>query len=284
LLGAGCRTLEQSKVQAEPASHTVADHRVGEADTTAARETDVHPALASGAAAACAGQTTPIDAAATQLVVVTTQGFDAWHARLQRYERAPSQAFHAVGEPMAVVLGRSGLAWGDGLHGSGAPPGHAGPLKREGDGRSPAGAFEIGVVHGYAARAPSGLVLPYQPSGPRQRCVDDPNAAQYNRVVEPGPEGETWQSAERMRRDDAVYELALDIEHNRSPVVPGHGSCIFVHAWVSPHTPVTGCTGMDPSELKQLLTWLRPGAVWVALPTHEYRLLQSCWQLPDSSQ
>jgi D-alanyl-D-alanine dipeptidase len=216
----------------------------------------------------------------TQLVVVTAEGFDAWHAKLQRYERSPGQAFQPVGAPNSVVLGRSGLAWGDGVHGSGAPPGRTGPLKREGDGRSPAGVFALGTVHGYAARAPVGLTLPYRRASPRERCVDDPSAPQYNQVVEPGPQGETWRSAERMRRDDAVYELALDIEHNRAPVVAGHGSCIFAHAWVSPSTPVAGCTGMAPHELRELLVWLRPGALWVALPVKEFQALQRCWQLP----
>jgi len=46
-------------------------------------------------------------------------------------------------------LGRAGLAWGLGLHGN--PP-FPGPIKREGDGRSPAGAFELSSAFGYAPR------------------------------------------------------------------------------------------------------------------------------------
>jgi L,D-peptidoglycan transpeptidase YkuD (ErfK/YbiS/YcfS/YnhG family) len=140
--------------------------------------------------------------------------------------------------------------------------------------------FAIGTVHGYAADAPAGSTLPYEQASAAQRCVDDPRAAQYNRIVEAGPRGESWRSAERMRRDDGVYELALDIEHNRSPVVPGHGSCIFAHVWVSAQTPVAGCTGMALSKLEELLIWLKPGALWVALPSQEYQALSACWDLP----
>jgi L,D-peptidoglycan transpeptidase YkuD (ErfK/YbiS/YcfS/YnhG family) len=152
--------------------------------------------------------------------------------------------------------------------------------------RSPAGVFALGTVHGYAAAAPSGLSLPYRQANAAQRCVDDPRSTQYNRIVEPGVDvgarGETWSSAERMRRDDAAYELALDIEHNRSPVVAGHGSCIFAHVWANPETPVAGCTGMALPLLRQVLTWIKPGALWVALPVQEYEALRACWKLPDS--
>jgi L,D-peptidoglycan transpeptidase YkuD (ErfK/YbiS/YcfS/YnhG family) len=236
--------------------------------------------------AACTSGEGPIDASVKQLVVVTAPSFDSWRAQLQRYARSTAGAWEPVGESLPVVLGRAGYAWGDGRHGSGAPSGRPGPVKREGDGRSPAGVFALGTLHGYAPDAPSGVSLQYQPSTAAQRCVDDPRSSDYNRIVEPGPAGDgvgtTWKSAERMRRDDNVYELALDIEHNRAPVVPGHGSCIFAHVWVNAQTPVAGCTGMALAALRNLLAWIEPGALWVALPVQEYQALNTCWKLPDA--
>lgn len=225
---------------------------------------------------------------ARQLVVVTSQRFDDWHAQLQRYERVPGRPhssdapiFRPVGPAWPAVLGRSGYGWGDGLHGSGAPAGRSGPLKREGDGRSPAGIFAIGVLHGDAAAALPGLRLPYQQATAAQRCVDDPESELYNRIVFT-PDGATpWHSAEHMLRDDDVYALALDIDHNRDPVTPGHGSCIFAHVWSAANTPVTGCTALAKANLEILLGWLEPGdAAWVALPSAEYRALRSRWGLP----
>lgn len=215
---------------------------------------------------------------ATQLVVVQSPDFASFRARLQRYERAPGKAFHRVGAPTPAVLGSAGYGWGDGVHGQGAPPGRSGPLKREGDLRSPAGIFALGSVHGYADT--SSLQLPYQASTAQQRCVDDPHSVHYNRVVSTAEVSETWSSAELMRRRDDMYELALDLEHNKAPVVPGHGSCIFAHVWAGAEVPVTGCTALAKPALRDLLAWLKPGALWVALPEPEYRALRAAWGLP----
>ena len=219
----------------------------------------------------------PIAALRTQLVTVVSDAWSATRGVLRRYEREPGRAFRLVGKPVRVVIGRAGLGWGDGLHGAAAPEGRAGPVKREGDGRSPAGAFTLGRLYGYAAQAP-GSALPYTQAGAALRCVDDARSQYYNQILDEAP---GWRSAEHMRRDDDLYELALVIEHNRAPVVPDHGSCIFLHVWQDATTPVTGCTAMDKADLRELTSWLRPNAaVLVALPASEYKVLQRAWGLP----
>ncbi|HKU38145.1 MAG TPA: DUF1287 domain-containing protein [Polyangiales bacterium] len=220
----------------------------------------------------------PIAALRTQLVTVVSDDWNATRATLRRYEREPGRTFRAVGRPMRVVLGRSGYGWGDGLHGSGAPQGRSGPLKREGDGRSPAGVFELGTLYGYAERAASRL--PYQRATAALRCVDDASSPDYNRILEE-PATPRWKSAEHMLRSDALYELALVVAHNQSPIRSGHGSCIFVHVWQDANTPVTGCTALDAGELRELVGWLQPNAaVLVALPSAEYASLSRAWGLP----
>ena len=221
----------------------------------------------------------PISALRTQLVRVTSDAWQSTRGTLRRYERQPGRAWQPVGEPMRVVLGYGGLGWGEGLHGSGAPVGRGGPGKREGDGRSPAGVFELGTLYGYAERA-SDVSLPYAMAGAALRCVDDPTAAQYNQILNESART-SWRSAERMRRDDDLYELALVVRHNVDPILPGHGSCIFVHVWQNANTPVTGCTALDKNDLKKLVAWLKPNAsVLVALPTSEYGALAREWGLP----
>ena len=83
----------------------------------------------------------PLDGA-RQLVLVTSASWEATQGELRRFERDRRQRWREVGEAVPVTLGRSGSAWGLGLHGAAAG---AGPAKREGDGRAPAGAFRIGT-------------------------------------------------------------------------------------------------------------------------------------------
>ena len=90
-----------------------------------------------------------------QMVLVTTDSWDAVDATLQRYERASAaDAWAPVGGPVRAAVGRTGLAWGTGLH----PRTGAGPEKREGDGKAPAGVFRLSSAFGYAPAAEAGVI------------------------------------------------------------------------------------------------------------------------------
>src|SRR5688572_9491946 len=86
-----------------------------------------------------------VPGSAEQLVLVVTPDWNASSGVLRTYARVGGH-WHFVDE-MPVTVGRSGAAWGLGLH---AKPSH-GPVKREGDGRAPAGVFDIGIAFGYEA-------------------------------------------------------------------------------------------------------------------------------------
>jgi D-alanyl-D-alanine dipeptidase len=252
---------------------------VARAEAVRVDSTNVSADSTPGSTAAVSGGSGPIASSTSQLLVVTSDAWPSRRGQLQRYERDSARPWHAFAAAIHVVLGYAGYAWGDGLHGQGAPPGRAGPLKREGDGRSPAGVFALGSVHGYAATLDTRL--PYQVATDDTRCVDDPASRNYNRIIAAAGVARDFASAERMHRDDDLYELAIDVEHNRNPVVPGHGSCIFLHVWAGPDVPVSGCTGMAKSDLQLLLRWLQPSAaVLVALPAAEYAALRQAWGLP----
>ncbi len=224
---------------------------------------------------------TPIDADKTQLVTVVTDDWNRFQATLRRYERSQGKAWKAVAAPVDVVLGREGYGWGHGLHGGGAPANRPGPIKREGDGRSPAGVFKIGTAYGYAAQRDE-MLLPYVHANSALRCVDDPKSAHYNRIVSTADTAVDWKSAEHMRREDALYEIAIVVEHNTQPTIPDAGSCIFIHVWRGPDSGMTGCTAMPLGTLENLARWLKPGvAALVALPRGEYDALRVAWQLPD---
>lgn len=219
---------------------------------------------------------------AGQLVVVTTADWDANQGRLQRFER-DGQQWRSVGDPAEVTIGRSGSAWGLGLH----PAQRDGPVKREGDGRAPAGLFRVGTAFGYADRAAT--ALPYSAMTVSDYCIDVSDSPLYNRIVDAKTVGEAAVagSTEPMRRDlhaggDQRYRQGFVIEHNRDGVA-GAGSCIFAHLWKAPGEATAGCTAMDDSEMNRLLAWLKPEAqpVFVLLPQAQYAQHWRAWGLPE---
>lgn len=192
-----------------------------------------------------------------QLLVVLSDDEQATTGYLHRYYKHDDQ-WLSVGSAIPIQLGRSGLAWGSGLHQN--PPKEY--QKREGDGKAPAGIFELGTAFGYHTK-PSDVQLPYRVAGQYDYYVDDVNADDYNQWValdsSISPE-QRWQSFERMRRDDHRYELGLEVEHNKSPVIAGNGSAIFLHVWKDPQTPTAGCTAMSKDNMLTVLQWLDPQA------------------------
>jgi hypothetical protein len=165
---------------------------------------------------------------ALQVLAVTAPSFDAQQGLAQRYER-PSlrEPFVKVGSPLPVWLGRKGLALRSDH--DAAPLLVPGPRKREGDGRSPAGALRLLQMRGYAQEAPAGVTLPYRPSGPLDRCVDDPEAAAYTQVTQAPPEGPPpWRSAEELRLPTDHYKYLVVADYNMHLPQRGAGSCIFL--------------------------------------------------------
>ena len=117
---------------------------------------------------------------ARQLVLVTTADWDANQGVAARYERDTDAAAWRQIAAFPVSIGRHGSAWGSGLHA--ATDVDAGPVKREGDGRSPAGVFALGTAFGYAGQASTGL--PYAQMHSDSWCMDVPDSPLYNRIVD----------------------------------------------------------------------------------------------------
>jgi len=243
------------------------------------------PDTASASAAADARADTAARwAGAGQMVVVTTPGWDAPRGELRAYERDASGAWRMAIAPLPVVIGRTGAAWGTGLHD--VPAGDGGPVKHEGDGRSPAGVFDIAEAFGYAPTAATGLR--YDAMDANDWCVDVDGSPYYNRIVDSTVVGAdaVKGSTEPMRRDvhadgDQRYRLGFVIANNPGNA-RGGGSCIFGHLWKSPDSTTAGCTAMAPESMDKLLRWLDAGKrpVFVLLPEAEYARLRAAWKLP----
>jgi D-alanyl-D-alanine dipeptidase len=217
-----------------------------------------------------------------QLILVTTGGWDAVDGEVMLYDRdSINDNWKAVGEKIPIVVGRNGMAWGKGLHGGAIGEG---PVKQEGDGCSPAGIFSLGPAFGYVTREQAGeLMLPYVQAVGTLGCVDDPQSAHYNRIIDrAGVENPDWKSSERMLRDDDQYRWGVVVDQN-AKCEPGCGSCVFLHVWEAPGKGTAGCTAMNPSSMEYLLRWLdaKKRPLLVQLPRAEFERLREAWGLPD---
>ena len=68
-----------------------------------------------------------------QLIVVTTPDWNAVDGRLQMYQRSSADGpWQAAGGPIAIVVGKGGMAWGIGVDRLDAMRGPADPVKQEG--------------------------------------------------------------------------------------------------------------------------------------------------------
>lgn len=214
-----------------------------------------------------------------QLVVVTTRDWEEKRGRLQLYERvSEGDAWVARGTSFPVVIGRSGLAWGIGLH-----PAKAGFYKAEGDGKSPAGVFALGSAFGFASNAEMGhLKIDYLQINPYTEAVDDPHSAFYNCIVDRNRVVPDWKSSEKMLQEQ-LYALGVVVHHNFPNPQAGAGSAIFFHVWRHEDSGTAGCTAMSQENLTGVLTWLDKckNPVLVQLPIRTYDELQDDWKLPS---
>lgn len=207
-------------------------------------------------------------AQSAELVVVTADDWRSNHGTLALLERDPARKWRAASSEVPVMLGRNGLAWGVGLHAQE-------PTKREGDGRSPAGVYEIAKVYGRDAKSPSPN-FPYQQLSEAMEGIDDSQSRWYNRLVDALQMRERdWKHSEKVRASNPMFRWCVEVKHNWQQR-PGFGSCIYLHIWKAPGVATSGCTAMDAAALERIVRWLdtRKRPLLVQLPRAEYRRLK----------
>jgi len=126
----------------------------------------------------------------------------------------------------------------------------AAPDKREGDGKSPLGVWPIRRVLFRPDKGDRPATrLPTKAMERDDGWCDAPGDPAYNRPVKlPHPA-----SAERMWRDDDVYDLVCVLAHNDDPPVSGLGSAIFLHLARPDYAPTEGCVALSREDMLDLL-------------------------------
>jgi L,D-peptidoglycan transpeptidase YkuD (ErfK/YbiS/YcfS/YnhG family) len=128
--------------------------------------------------------------------------------------------------------------------------------KREGDGASPIGVWPMRRVLYRPDKGPAPQTnLPVEAIHREDGWCDSPHDPAYNRPVALPHET----SAERLWRDDDVYDLVVVLGHNDDPVIPGAGSAIFLHLARPDYGPTEGCVALARADLEALLAEAKPG-------------------------
>jgi len=143
------------------------------------------------------------------------------------------------GKSYPCALGRSGIV---------SPA-----TKQEGDGATPAGTWPLRRLL-YRADKMSGPAtsLPTSAIKRRDGWCDAPDDAGYNTQIELPYNA----SAERLWRDDDLYNLIIVLGHNDDPVINGKGSAIFFHVAntkADKLSPTEGCVALTQATLKTVL-------------------------------
>jgi L,D-peptidoglycan transpeptidase YkuD (ErfK/YbiS/YcfS/YnhG family) len=142
-------------------------------------------------------------------------------------------------QAIPVALGRSGIK----------------ANKREGDGATPRGRFRLVRLWWRADRLPRPVTqLPVRRIGPRDAWCEDPRDRRYNQAFLRAANG----PGDLLRRDDALYDLIIELDHNTRPRVAGRGSAVFIHVAREGFKPTAGCVSLDRHRLRLLLARLSP--------------------------
>ena len=122
--------------------------------------------------------------------------------------------------------------------------------KREGDGATPAGRFRLRRLMYRAdriGRPPA--ALPMRSVRRDDGWCDDPASGCYNRAVRLP----FRPSHERMWRSDGLYDIVIELDHNRSPRIAGHGSAVFFHLAHRDLAATAGCVAIRADDMRRLL-------------------------------
>jgi L,D-peptidoglycan transpeptidase YkuD (ErfK/YbiS/YcfS/YnhG family) len=122
--------------------------------------------------------------------------------------------------------------------------------KREGDGATPRGSFRPVRLWWRADRYPRPrTLLPVRRITPDLAWCEDPRDRRYNRPFRRSAS----EVGDRLRRDDHLYDLVVEIDHNMRPRVTHRGSAVFLHVARANRSTTAGCVAMAARDLHRLL-------------------------------
>ena len=86
---------------------------------------------------------------------------------------------------------------------------------------------------------------------------DDPKNLSYNKLLNVKDLSNLHFSYEKLFRNDDVYDIILEINHNKKPCIKNKGSAIFIHCSFNDLRSTLGCVAIKKNILKYLINNLQ---------------------------
>ena len=122
--------------------------------------------------------------------------------------------------------------------------------KKEGDGKTPLGSFELGIILSTHKKINNKNSLKYQEINEDMYWVDDSKSKYYNQLVDISKVEKDWNSAEHLIDYPIQYEYLIEIRINPNNV-KGMGSAIFLHC--SNNKATEGCIAVSRETMEKIL-------------------------------
>jgi len=122
-------------------------------------------------------------------------------------------------------------------------------FKKEGDLKTPKGIFKIEHLYYRKDRVEKPIT--------KLKCIeikknivwcDDVKSKKYNKLIKINNNF----SHEKLFREDHKYDLLIPIKYNFDKIIPGKGSCIFLHLTKN-YNPTAGCIALNKKDFLILL-------------------------------
>jgi L,D-peptidoglycan transpeptidase YkuD (ErfK/YbiS/YcfS/YnhG family) len=96
-------------------------------------------------------------------------------------------------------------------------------------------------------------VLDLRATRPNDGWCDSPSDRNYNRRVDLPYRS----SAEKLWRDDGLYDIVVVLGYNDAPRIRNRGSAIFMHIARTGFRPTEGCVALREADLRRVLNAVR---------------------------
>src|SRR5690606_25588921 len=81
---------------------------------------------------------------------------------------------------------------------------------------------------------------------------ENPGDRRYNHAIKLS----SASNADRLWRDDHLYDLIVELDHNTRPRIRNRGSAVFIHVARPNFSPTAGCVALRADALQRLLAGL----------------------------